>query len=452
MGASASRLAALEVLTRVRERVAYAHETLDAVLDPLSLDPRDAAFATRLAYGAIASRGTLDEAVTRFVDRPERIENRVLDALALTAYELLFMRTPARAAVNEGVELVRAVAPKASGLANAVLRKLATHAESFPWGDPEADDEALARLYGHPRWLADLWIAERGREQAASIMAADNEPAPLFMAHLPYLGDIESALQVLVADGVWPAECPLDGCMVAGEPSAARRSSAVSDGRVLVMDAGAQLAVQAVRPEPGMRIVEIGAGRGTKSVLLAGMAEAQGGEAEVIAVDVHGFKLERLAALAEKVGARCLRTVTADATADLSENGIEPESADVVLVDAPCSGLGTLRRHPDRRWRAQPGEVESLAALGSRLLERASSLVKPGGFVVYSTCTIARQENEDVVEGFLASPAGSSFSTARLAEDVPEEWRHFVTAEGWFQSLPEPGGPDGHFVARLVRG
>jgi len=122
-----------------------------------------------------------------------------------------------------------------------------------------------------------------------------------------------------------------------------------------------------------------------------------------------------------------------------------------VLIDAPCSGLGTLRRHPDRIWRAKPEEIESLAALGAALLERCTRLVKPGGFVVYSTCTVARRENEDVIEAFLASAGGRGFELASLADEVPLEWKGFVTENGCFRSHPRTGGPDGHFVARLTR-
>jgi len=452
MGASAARRAVLTVVSRVRERNAYAHETLDTVLEATRLDGRDAAFATRVAYGTIACRGTLDEAVGRFLDNPGRLEPRVADALAVSAYEILFARTPSRAAVNEGVELVRSVQPRAAGLANAVLRKLAASAEDFPWGDPHEDDAALARLHGHPLWVARLWIEELGRDRASAIMAANNEPAPLFLAHLPFSTDESAVLQELQGLGAEPTPCELPGCIVAGVPTAALRSDALARRSVVVADAGAQLAAHVLRPSAGQRIVELGAGRGTKSLIISGIVHRAGaGDADVVAVDLHDFKLRALREAADASGAAGITTVAADATRWDNDGLPAAQTADSVLVDAPCSGLGTLRRHPDRRWRARPEEIAALASLGASLLRTAAVLVKPGGFVVYSTCTIAHAENTAVIEAFLSSPEGAGFAIDPLSDDVPEGWRGFVSAEGLFQSVPEVGGPDGHFIARLAR-
>lgn len=451
MSGTTARQLAREAVTRVRERSAYAHETVSTLLLAADLDRRDAAFASRLAFGTIACRGTLDQAVALHLSRPEGTEPRVLDCLAASAYELLFMRTPTRAAVSEGVELVKSVQPRAAGLANAVLRRVAERAADFPWGDPDTDLDALARLHGHPEWLARLLVEELGRDTASAVMAANNEPAPLFLSLLPFRGPEDDVLAELAADGADPAATPLASCVIAGQPGAAVTSRAVTTGRALVADAGAQLASVCVPVAHGSRIVELGAGRGTKSLLMAAGAARKGMSAEITAVDLHGFKLQKLSEAVERTGAPRIHTVVADAT-DPSADGLPGAgTADAVLVDAPCSGLGTLRRHPDRRWRARPDEIETLAELGARLLETAAVLVKPGGFVVYSTCTIARRENEDVADGFLGSREGSSFRVDDLSAQVPEEWRRFVDGLGRFRSLPEPGGPDGHFIARFIR-
>jgi 16S rRNA (cytosine967-C5)-methyltransferase len=439
----------------VRERQAYAHETLDAALKRQKLDSRDTAFATRLAYGAVACRGTLDEALDRFLTDAKAVEPLVRDALVVSAYEILFTGTVQRAAVSEGVELVRAVQPRAAGLANAVLRKLASGAEAFPWGDTAKDNAALARQYGHPRWLAEMWILELGREVAESVMAADNEPAPLYLANLGCVGTLAETMSILEAEGAEPQECELPECVVVGKPALALRSSVLGERRAAVVDAGAQFAARAMRIRPGQTAVDIGAGRGGKSILLACMAAAQdGGDAgtRIIAVDNHAFKLEVLAKSAHEIGLKGIETLVADATHPAGIRGLpDSEEVDAVLVDAPCSGLGTLRRHPDRRWRASHADVEALGLLGEKLLSSASRLVKRGGFVVYSTCTVARRENSEVIERFLASEAGERFSIDSLEADVPSSWKRFVDARGMFQSLPELGGIDGHFVARLRR-
>lgn len=448
VSASRARSLARQVVSRVRERDAYAHETLDTLLKRSELGPRDVAFATRLAYGTISARGTLDEIVAARLAPGSSLQPVVSDCLAVSTYEILFLSTPKRAAVNEGVELVRAVQERAAGLANAVLRRIAESADDFPWGDPATDVVALARLHAHPLWLARSWVDEHGHDVAESMMAANNEPAPLFLA-AP--GEPETVMQALAQEGVRSAPCALSGCFVAEDPSAAIKSSAVAERRAFVMDAGAQFAVHAVPLASGTRVVEIGAGRGSKTLLMASRAASAGHEVGLLAVDTHSHKLDTLRSDAVRLGLGGITTLVADATDPVSDAWPAPGTVDAVLVDAPCSGLGTLRRHPDRRWRAVPAEIDALAALGERLLHSAASLVKPGGFVVYSTCTVARRENHDVVASFLASGVGEEFSTDPLNDTVPGEWLHFITPEGWFQAIPAAGGPDGHFVARLRR-
>lgn len=452
MSASPARRIAREVVTRTRERDAFAHETLNEALGRHDLSAQDSSFATRLAYGTIQTQGTLAEALARYTNT-KRLESRVLDALTVTAYELLFLQTPQRAAVHEGVELVRSLRPQASGLANAVLRRLAEDAPSFPWGDPETDTDALARLYGHPRWLVELWLGELGQETTRAILAADNDPAPLYLAANPFKASPESAFASLEESGAEPSWCALPGCILAENPSAAVRGSALAEGAVIVADASAQLACALVPMEPKAHVVEIGAGRGTKTILLQASALRRTGEpARLTAVDLHAFKASLLSRRMRELAVPSVEVVIADATrlSELAET-LPPMSADAVLIDAPCSGLGTLRRHPDKRWRLRPDDLETLALLGGRMLAEASSLVRPGGFVVYSTCTISHSENADVARAFLSSEAGRAFRVDSVAEDVPALWGKFITSEGFYQSVPEQGGPDGHFVVRFVR-
>lgn len=447
-----ARAAALEVVRRVRERDAYAHAVLDSVLTDAPLPPDEAGLATRLAYGSIQMQGTLDEAIDRFAHRPGDIRPRVRDALRISAYELLFSRAPARAAVHQGVELVKSVRQDAGPFANAVLRKLAEAAAGFPWGDPAVDDAALAREYGHPAWLTQALIAEFGRRNALDVLAADNGPAPFYLAHNPFVGPLEMAVDALLHEGAQPGPGPIPGSIVCGDPARAVASSALRDGIVIVADAAAQLAPAAIGSHPNGVVVDLAAGRGTKTALLQIHAAAAGATAHVYAVDIHSFKTAVLQDRMRALEVPDVTALTGDATRPESIAGLPPAGgADAVLVDAPCSGLGTLRRHPEMRWRVAEADIARLAALGAGLLHTAASLVRPGGVVVYSTCTFTRTENADAVQGFLGSEEGSGFRLRRLDPVVPEGWRDFVAPEGWFQSLPAPGGPDGHFVAALER-
>ena len=453
VSASAGRVAALKIVSRVRERRGFAHETADAVFSrSQQLDPRDRALATRLAYGTIATAGALDDAIDRFVSAKVRLEPRVRDALEIAAWELLFGGTEPHVAVNEGVELVRSARPQAAGLANAVLRRLADAAPEFPWGDPTLDTAALARLYGHPLWMTELLISDLGRSRAEDVLRADNSPAPVYLAFLAEPSEWDRISARLEDAGAVARPGPVAGSLEVENVSAVARSGLFAEQAVEVCDAGAQFAVHAVAPAPGMKIVEIGAGRGTKTLLLQALARREGDDARIWAVDSHQFKLDVLAERASQAGFGGIETITANGTELPFGNGLPARGeADAVLIDAPCSGLGTLRRHPDKRWRLRSEEIDGLALLGGRLLQEASLLVRPGGFVVYSTCTLTSRENRDVVERFLGSPAGEGFGIEDLSKLVPEQWRRFVSEEGLFQSVPEAGGPDGHFVARLRR-
>lgn len=447
-----ARRAALEVLRRVRERHAFAAPTVDAVLSATRLTDQDAALATRLAYGTLSAEGTLDEALDRFVARPGALEPRVRDVLRLAAYELLFARTPPRAAVHQAVEAVRAVRPQAAALANAVLRRLADAASEFPWGDVDADVTALARVTAHPRWLTERLVADLGRAAARPAMEADLEPAPLYLWANPFRASFDEALSALGADGADPVQCQLPGCLEARHPSAAVHGGAVAGGLALVTDAAAQLASLAAGAYPGGLVVDVASGRGTKTAQLQALAVAAGQPAHVYALDDHAFKSEILARRMVELGVPGVSAVTGDATdpgevAGLPKSG----SADAVLVDAPCSGTGTLRRHPEKRWRITPEQVTELATLQLAMLRSSARLVRPGGVVVYSTCSLLAEENADVVARFLEGAAGAGFRVAALGHAVPAQWSRFVTARGFFQSLPALGGPDGHFVAALTR-
>ncbi len=452
VSATPARTAAVDVVRRVRERGAFSNEVLDAVLRRRGLDPADRAFATRLAYGTIQYQGVLDEVIDRHSDRPGSIDPRVRDVLRTTAYELLLMRTPARAAVHQGVEAARAAAPRAGGFANAVLRRIAEEAEGFPWGDPDTDTEALARVSGSPLWLVRRLLDDLGEDTARTMLAADSEPAPLYLWHNPFAGGLESALDVLERDGAAPEAVRHPGCIRAGSPAAAVSGRAVAEELVLVSDAAAQVAPLAASPRPGDLVVDIGAGRGTKTVGLQAHAVEAGGPAEVLAVDLHDFKLEVLAKRARRLTVPGVDTVRADATDPRAlGEALGGRSADIVLLDAPCSGTGVLRRHPERHWTLSPEDVERLARLQSALLTAAASVVSEDGAIIYATCTVTRRENEEVVAAFLSSEAGADFSVRPLHARLSSWWDDSLTLEGYFRSHPTPGGPDGHFVARLVR-
>ncbi len=390
--ATPARLLALELTREVRERDAYLRELVSAERTVTDLPAEEFDFAQVLAFGVVMCKGTLDEAIDRSLSSPRDVRPKVRDCLRISAYELLFLHKPAHAVVDQGVELVRSVTPRAAGLANAVLRKMAHDAREFPWGDGTTDDAAWARSYGMPSWLAKRLEAQYGREQASAIMKADLHPAPRYLRDNPFDPDN-------------PFACDL---------SAQRVASLV--------------------PLEGP-ILEIGAGRGTKTMLLESRAaESLGHTVPIHAIELHEYRTQLHRERMGQMGIEDVLSLTGDARELDAIDGVLPHY-DAVLLDAPCSGTGTMRRHPEIRWKLEPEDVGELAGLQRALLAEAARHVAPDGTLVYATCSILDEENQQVVDAFLATqPEGT--------------WQ---LAEGSFASLPTLDGPDGHFAAVLQR-
>ncbi|MCL5887844.1 MAG: antitermination protein NusB [Actinobacteria bacterium] len=453
MSVARARRVALRVIARVRRGGSWAHEVLSAELEDSRLDERDAALATRLAYGTVEMGGVLDEVLAKHLKRPSGVEPKVLDALRLSTYELLCLRTPAHVAVDQGVEMVGAIAPRAKGLANAVLRRIAEEAPEFPFGDADADPEALARLTGFPYWLATRLTEDLGWDAASQMMRAHTAPAPLYLAHNPFKGDEAALFARLQEAGASPESFGPAGCIRCGSASAVLRSGVLAEGLAIVADAAAQAVVAMMPLADRMRVIDIAAGRGGKSALMHFSAARSGFSIEVVATDIHGFKTDVIAERMRLLGVPRVTTACADASdpAALSAAVGGSASADIVLVDAPCTGTGTLRRHPDKRWRLEPAQIAEMAALGAKLLASGAGLVRSGGFVVYSTCTVIPEENTGVVDGFLGSSAGEGFEVVDLATSSAGLFGDTIMRGGMFQTIPEIEGFDGHFAALLRR-
>lgn len=446
--ASPARRAALEVGSIVRTRSAYAQDVIAKHVDASSLSPEDRAFATKLALGVASSSGTLDEVIDRCLKSPSDIKSDVRDALRISTYEIVFLDKSPHAAVDQGVELVRAIAPKAAGLANAVLRKIVASKAEFPFGDPATDVAALARSHAFPVWLANRLIADLGRDGAIDFMAASNEPAPVFVAVNSLKASDESVLAVFER-----ASAPLQtvrfgteavaGCYRLAAPKALQDEGVkrlFSDGKILVSDAASQMVAAGVlsKNKKPATFLEIGAGRATKTILLQSNANRlYESQLELSTLDNHEFKTKLLVERASRYGARVSAAHTGDAT-KLDE--VLPAAVfDEVFIDAPCSGLGTLRRHPEIRWRITEQDIDRLAETGLAMLESAAGHVAPGGVLAYATCTVLKAENAAVVKRFLESEAGSPFALDEIG------------GSRVFSTRLAPRSSDAHFAVRMVR-
>ncbi|MCC6829770.1 MAG: methyltransferase domain-containing protein [Thermoleophilia bacterium] len=430
-GVSPERLAAYRVLRRVDEG-AFADRAFASEARKLDLPPRERGAAMRLAYGATQRRRTLDLLIDEAIDNPAALEPEVRDVLRLGAYELVWSdRVPAPAAVDQSVRLVRGVhgvdrrRKARAGLVNAVMRRLADGAASRV-----ASLEDPAVLHSMPDWIAEGLTAALGAEDAAGVMAAANEPAVSALRWNPLRGPREAVLSELPVP--WHGDAVLPEAIVLDGPFGIEDSPLWAEGRAMGQSRASMLPARALDPRPGERILDLCAAPGAKSTHLAALS---GNEATIVCVELHEARAKALRALGERMGAR-LEVVVGDAR-DVDLPG---GPFDAVLVDPPCTGLGVLAARPDARWRRRPEALAELTALQAALLGRALGAVRPGGRVVYSTCTLLAAENEDVV-------TASGAELESLEADFPG--MAHPRLPGALLTLPHRHGTDGFFVARL---
>lgn len=442
--ADPARLAAYEVLEAVRADDAYTNLVLPVVLRRHTLTGRDAAFATELAAGTLRRRGTYDAALAACVDRPlTRVDPGVLDALRLGAHQLLSMRVPPHAAISTTVDLVHDRAGRGpTGFTNAVLRKLAQH--DLPgWTrrvapDPTTDPFGYAEVaHSHPRWIVEQLAEAVGETELDDLLEADNLAPRVVLVARP--GRAEVAELPGTPTRFSPYGVVLDG----GDPAAV---PAVAEGRAGVQDEGSQLVALALsRAEVegrDDRWLDLCAGPGGKAALLAGLAAASG--AGLLAAELRPHRAELVSRALEGADGT-LGTVAADGT----RPAWAPQTFDRVLVDAPCSGLGALRRRPEARWRRTADDLTDLVPLQERLLDSALDSVRPGGVVLYATCSPVLAETAGVVRTMLDRRDDVVLRDAvPLLPEVPDA---AGPVAGTVQLWPHRHQTDAMFIALLGR-
>lgn len=447
------REAALRALSRVETEHAFAGEALERELAAGRLDKRERALATELTFGTLRALGRVDHALAAFLKRPlADLTPWIRNVLRLGAYQLLCLdRIPTSAAVDESVKLARRYGHAGTaGLVNAVLRNLVRQGPP-PLPDPRAAADfdarvaALAVVYSHPRWLVAEWLARFGPDETEALLRANNEPAPVAIRANGLKISPAALRQRLAAEGVTVAPLRyLDDGFVISDFDALTALPSYRDGLFIVQDEAAMLVAHIVDPQPGERVIDACAAPGGKTTHLAELMRDEG---EIIAADVEPARLRLVAENCARLGVTCVEPVAVDAR---RLGRLKPGWADRALVDAPCTGLGTLRRRPDARWRKEASAASALAPLQGEILAGVAPCLKPGGTLVYSTCTLGETENQDVVRAFLADHP--EYAPEDLAPWVPAGLREAIGADGWWlQTYPHRHGIDGFFVARLRR-
>ncbi|WP_104103200.1 RsmB/NOP family class I SAM-dependent RNA methyltransferase [Arthrobacter sp. 08Y14] len=461
--ADPARLVAFEVLRAVSEDDAYANLVLPKSIRKHHLDKRDAGFATELAYGALRGQGTYDAILAKCVDRPlERLDPAVLDALRIGAHQLLAMRVPAHAALDQTVGLARAVIGAGpSALINAVLRKVAARdldswLEELTRGETDATKRAAIE-HSHPEWIVralrqSLVAHGRSVEEITDLLQADNDAPVVNLVALPGLGSLNEAREAGAVDGELVADSALYSAGDVG------RLESVRAGTTRVQDAGSQLVARALAAvdigdrtadgsRDGEQWLDLCAGPGGKAALLAALANEKGAILLANEPAAHRAKLVRQAL--EAVPGEVWDVRTGDGRSIAEQY---PDTFDRILVDAPCTGLGALRRRPESRWRRKPTDVGELGALQRELLTAAVDAVKPGGVVGYVTCSPHPAETTAVVADVLRLrndlellDAGAALDSASLTGNL--EAGHELTAQLW----PHIHQTDAMFLALIRR-
>jgi 16S rRNA (cytosine967-C5)-methyltransferase len=435
-GPSPARAAAYAVLRRTFEQGAFTDRAFHAAARDLG--PRDRALAMHLAYGAVQRARTLDHLVEVVSGRSAAaIDAPLLAALRLGAYELCFAGSAAHAAVNDAVELAK----PAHGLTlvNAVLRRIARERDTLLAALEDDVDPAAASLrHSMPLWIAELWWAQLGASSARALLARANDPGESALRANTLRTDAASLAASLPVATAVPGEPP--EAVIALEPFDAHGSPQWRAGELMPQSRAAMLVAHALDPQPGERILDLCAAPGGKTTHIAALTGARG---EVVAVERHAARAQALRRTAERMGADNVTVEVADATRPRRDG----DRFARVLLDAPCSGLGTLQSRPDLRWRATPGSVRDLAEQQARLLSAAAVACAPGGILVYSTCTVSAAENEQQIGALL--DAHPEFAAIDLQQRFPA-WAHPGVPDHLL-ALGHVQGSDGFFIAALRR-
>ena len=434
-----AREAALDALAACRRNGAWIDGALKQVLKRDGLSGRDAAFASRIAYGVMQSRIYLDRCLARcLTQRPEKLEPLLLDILRVGAYQILLMdKVPVNAAVNEAVEMAKAhKLSRAAGLVNAVLRNVdRRRGEPLAFAD---ELEALSVQTSHPRALVERMVGLLGAEEAEAFLRADNEPVPTTIQTNTLKTTAKLLRASLEEEGVTVEPHPwLADCFTVSGTGDLEGLRAWREGWFTVQDAAAKLTALAAAPKAGSFVIDTCAAPGGKSFAMAVCMEGKG---HILSCDVEEHKLRLMEAGAERLGIECMEVRLADGRVCDEELA---EKADVVVCDVPCSGLGIIRKKPDIRYK-DPKELAKLPREQRAILENAASYVRPGGTLIYSTCTVLPEENQEVITWFLKGHPEFRLSPFVLPAPIGG-------CDGHLTLWPQRWGTDGFYICRLEK-
>ncbi len=440
-----ARSLAAAVLDRVDETGAFAEPMINSCLESHQLADGDRRLLTAVVYGTLRMRGRLDWIILSLYRGDfSSMDTGILNILRSGLYQMLFLeRIPDYAAVDEAVMMARARFPGREKLVNAILRSAQREADKIVYPNRETDPAGyISAYYSHPQWLVRKWLERLGSEETAMFCAANNSIPPVTLRVNRLQADRTAVLEGLLSAGInaEPARLSPDAINISALGVSPRSLPQVKSGVVHVQDEASQLVSALAGPRQGDSVLDLCAGTGGKTTHLAEIMRNKG---RILAVDISPRKLQYLKLLAEAEGVGIVEHRAADAAEEIDEklHGI----FDLVFIDAPCSGTGTLRRNPEIKWRLTSHDVEKLVVLQKRILERAPVYLNDGGCIYYATCSTLIEENESIIDGFLVENPLFMLQTP----DFPH--KEIFDQRGFFRTWPHRTNTDGFFGARLVK-
>ena len=440
-----SRELALQILYQVNEEGAYANLALDKALFPCTwLDPRDRGFITEIVYGSVKNRGKLDYVLNQFAStKVNKMDKWTRNLLRLSLYQILFLdKVPDSAAVNEAVKLAKHYG-HVDKFVNAVLRNILRGMDGIQWPDKAKDPvQYLMVQYSFPQWMVERFIRQYGLEDAERLCDWYNQPAAMWIRTNTLKTTRAELKQILEKEGLTVSESrhTPEGLKIENAVNLHKLKS-FQQGLFTVQDESSMLVELAAEPAPGQRVLDVCSAPGGKTTHMAQLMKNKG---TIYACDIHKHRLDLIAENCKRLGISNVELVQQDGT-KLTKRWQEP--FDVVLCDVPCSGLGVLGRRADARWAKESEDIAGLCKIQKKILEEAAQLVVPGGTLIYSTCTIAPEENQEMVKAFI-----SEHPEYELDETLTDCWLDVDKEEtGYVQFLPFIDDMDGFFIARMMR-
>ncbi len=425
---------ALQALIRFRRDGAWPDLYLKKEGEKLSAS--ETALASALTYGVLEQRLLLDFYLQSFSKMPlKKVMPQVLDAMRLAAYQLVFLqRIPVSAAINESIKLIKKQTnPRAASFANGVLRSLSRSLEDLPVPHFAETGETLSVRYSHPRWLVDRLLKQVGEKECEAFLQANNQQPPVVLRVNTLKTTAEQLLPLLPGTELHPY---LPDALICESVRDHLRTDAFRQGLFSVQDSASQLCVHALKPQAGETLLDLCAAPGGKSILAAQLMQCKG---KILSFDLHPHRAELIRKSAEKMGVSILESAAADSTAF---NEALRNSADAIICDVPCSGIGIIRKKPDIRYK-NPGDINNLPQIQLQILLNGLDYLKPGGRLVYSTCTVLQEENRNVVEAALTLRKDCQLESFTLPG--------IGAVDGAITLWPQTHDTDGFFLARIIK-